>query len=234
MEDRTLVRIGAASAVLGAIITVIGNVMYPRVDDVDDVQELATEIAGSDVWIGTHFGLMIGVVLILGGLIALARTITGENGRALARLGLAAALVSTAVFAVLMAIDGPGVKQAADAWADAAASGIDQKSALNVVDVMTTSMAAVFSVWIVIGLGLTYVFFGLAVALSDVYYKWLGWAGALLGVIGAVIGLIQFYEGIDDTLTNVVFPIVATLVLVWVAAMGVLMYRDTLKSSAPA
>ena len=59
--------------------------------------------------------------------------------------------------------------------------------------------------------------YGLAVALSDVYPKWLGWA--------ALIGLGEAFSGHSTVLTNILFPMASILLTMWMLVMGVLMWR---------
>ena len=73
--------------------------------------------------------------------------------------------------------------------------------------------------------GLTFILYGLAVALADVYPKWLWWAGLVVGIAVALIGLVQAYNGPSDLVTTILFPITAILFTVWVLVVGVLMWR---------
>ena len=84
-----------------------------------------------------------------------------------------------------------------------------------------------FSMFIFLFFGVVFTLYGLAVALSSVYPKWLGWAALALGIAGVLIGLIQTYQGPTDVVTNVLFPIVATLLTLWGIIVGILMWRKT-------
>jgi hypothetical protein len=60
-----------------------------------DNQAAFTEYAHSDIWIAVHLGQYFGVLLLIGGLVALYLSIATKPGAgaALARLGLAAKLI---------------------------------------------------------------------------------------------------------------------------------------------
>ena len=94
MPDRTLLRIGSVSAVLGAILLMVANAIHPR-GDLEDAAATLKEIADSDIWVTDHLGIAVGALLVLGGLVAIYRSITTEPGAVWARLGFAGALVST-------------------------------------------------------------------------------------------------------------------------------------------
>ena len=80
--------------------------------------------------------------------------------------------------------------------------------------------------------GATFILYGLAVAMSDNFPKWLGWAAAVLGLISLVIGFYQSYDGLSVKVTNYAFASVATLLTVWVLVMAVLMGRKTMQTQA--
>lgn len=68
MPERTLLRIGSDSAVLGAILLMVANALHPR-GDVEGAVATLKEIADSDIWVTDHLGIAIGALLVLGGLV---------------------------------------------------------------------------------------------------------------------------------------------------------------------
>ncbi len=164
---------------------------------------------------------MVAILLLLGGLAALYRSFTEEWGAALARLGFASALVSAAMTVVFLGgTDGIAMKVVADAWASSQDPALFQAGF-----VLEQINFGLFSMFIFIFFGVTFILYGLAVALTDVYHKWLGWAALVLGIAAALIGLVQAYNGPSTLVTNVLFPIVSILLTVWVLVIGVLMWR---------
>ena len=220
MPERALLRIGSVSAIVGAVLLVIVNILHPRGTEWGDTRGHLQEIADSGVYLGDHIGLLVAVLLVVGGLVALYRSISSGTAAALARLGFAAALVSGGFVAVEMALDGTAIKVVADSWASSQDAALFQAAY-----VLEQVNIALFSFLIFIFFGVTFILYGLAVALADVYPKWLGWAAFALGVAAAVLGLVQTYEGPSDLLTNILFPVVSIFLTVWVFVIGVLMWR---------
>jgi hypothetical protein len=63
-------------------------------------------------------------------------------------------------------------------------------------------------------------FMGVGMALSSVYPKWVGWALIVLGVATvAAVGLAQLFTG-PGVISNVLFPILATLTLLLALVVG--------------
>jgi hypothetical protein len=90
----------------------------------------------------------------------------------------------------------------------------------------------VFSAWIILFFGATFIVYGLAVALSGNFPKWLGWVAAVLGLVSLVVGFYQAYDGLSVTITNYAFAGSATLLTVWVLVMAILMGRKTMQAEA--
>src|SRR5207244_7366594 len=97
MPERTLTRIGAAAAVLGAVLGLVVNVLHPRVNDPVNTKAFLRQVAGSTIWVGDHVGIIFAVLLVTGGLVAVYRSITSGTRAASARRGFAAAVVSAAL-----------------------------------------------------------------------------------------------------------------------------------------
>src|SRR2546426_7719237 len=105
MPERTLTRIGAAAAVLGAVLGLVVNVLHPRVNDPANTKAFLRQVAESTIWVGDHVGIIFAVLLVTGGLVAVYRSITSGPGAAWARLGFAAALVSAGLGFVTVAVE---------------------------------------------------------------------------------------------------------------------------------
>ena len=220
MPERTLLRIGAVSAIIGAVLGIVVNLLHPRGAEIGNTKAHLQEIADSGIFLGDHIGILVAFLLIVGGLVALYRSITSGRGAAFARLGFAVALASTALIGVTIATDGIAIKAVADTWASSQDPALFQAAY-----VLEQINLGIFSIVIFVFFGVTFILYGLAVALSDVYPKWLGWAALVVGIVAAVLGLIQAYEGPSTLVTNVLFPIASILLTVWVLVMGILMWR---------
>jgi len=70
MNDRSFLRLGAAAAVVGALLALAGNLLHPRFGDIADV-DLYRKIAGSDRWLTSDLLLIAALVLSTAGLVAI-------------------------------------------------------------------------------------------------------------------------------------------------------------------
>ena len=118
---RWLFRLGGAAAVVGSLAGMVGNLIHP-VTPLDDPPGVARVIADSDAWTPIHLMIVAGIMLMLGGLLALYWSIPG---------GLAG----------LVMLDGVAAKQLADEWARAPAE--EQSAVLRVVLAVTAGLGSV-------------------------------------------------------------------------------------------
>lgn len=89
-----------------------------------------------------------------------------------------------------------------------------------------TTWLAIFSVGIVVGSGVTFALFGLAVALDEGGPRWLGWIGFVAAVAALAVGLVQWSQGSSVLLTNQLFPLVAFVVLAWMLVASVVLWMS--------
>ena len=223
MRERSLYRIGAVSAIVGSILAGAVNLLHPRTPHIDRVEAFLPLVAGSAAWVGIHVGILFAVLLWTGALLAVWRSLGTEPGAAWAELGLAGALVSAAIGLVWMAADGIAMKVVADAWASAAAA--EKAVAFRDGFVLAKVNIAIFTVWDICFFGVTFILYGLAVATSGAYPKWLGWVAMLAGIGSALVGLNLAYQGPSHLVLNILFPIFSIILTVWVFVMGVLLWR---------
>ncbi len=152
--------------------------------------------AASDAWVVVHFAQFVGVIIALGGFVVLYRALEiGGEVPVLARCALGATVATAAVYAALQAVDGVTLKQNVNAWA--AASGAEKS--LRFADAETTrwtewGLQSYFRLL----LGLTLVLFGIAIARTGLVLKWIGWVGALGGVLYAAIGVAVHHTGFEQ------------------------------------
>jgi Domain of unknown function (DUF4386) len=225
MSERFLLRVGAVSAVLGAVLAIIGNVLHPRTpaSGLGDPEAFLRLVAGSPIWVTAHVGLILGSLFFLGGLVALAHSLSAEGDSGLARLGLAGALVGSAMNFIVLALDGIAMKDAAESWINA--SGAEKDAALRAGAILYYLDFALFDVWVMIFFGMTFILYGLAVSASNAYPRWLGWIAVVGGVGAALVGLVQAYIGTSQATFLILFPAFAALLSIWLLVMGVLLWR---------
>jgi hypothetical protein len=185
-------RIGGWAAIAGAILGLIGNLIHP-VTPMDDPEGVARVIAESEIWVPVHLAIVLGIVLMLGGLVAIYHSIRGGIAGALVRFGLFAAVAGVTIGLVLVILDGVAAPQLAEEWA--AARPDQQATALSLVHANETINFALASLVNLLFAGVTIILFGLAVALVDVYPRWPGWLMAAAGPGSIAAGVIQASTG---------------------------------------
>jgi len=220
--QRWIFRLGAVAAIVGSLAGMVGNLIHPATP-LDDPPGVARVIADSDAWTAIHLVIMVGILLMLGGLLALYRSIPGGLAGALARLGWAAALAGITVGLVLVILDGVAARQLAEEWSRAPAE--EQAAALRVVLANETTNFALAALFNIVFAGATFILYGLAVALSDVYPRWLGWIAVAAGLGSVGAGLIQAVTGESTVASQVLTIIGPTVITLWLAVMGILLAR---------
>jgi hypothetical protein len=177
-------------------------------------------MGGSEIYVGVHVGLAVAILLFVGGLTALYRSIPGEPGAAWARLGFVGIVVGAAMGMASVGVD-IATEGAADAWA--AAPETERLAAFRVAAALLGGYFAMFSLWVLVSFGVTFILYGLAVGLSTVYPRWLGWAAVVGGVAGVLVGLDLLYRGPTVVTLNILFTAVALFETLWALVIGVLM-----------
>jgi hypothetical protein len=218
-----ILRLGAVAGIAGAFLGMVGNLAHPTTPAAsEDPDGLARTVAESGSWVPDHLVILLGLVLMLGGLVAISRSISGGLPGALARLGYVAAVGGVTVGLVLLAIDGVAAKHLAEEWAAAPGEKAAALQALLAEEAINFALGTLFYILFA---GVTFVLLGLAVAWSGIYPRWLGWTVVVAGAGSVVVGLVQAQVGESNAATRIpgiVFPTVITL---WLAWMGVLLLR---------
>jgi len=163
----------------------------------DNFPVIFAKYADSDSWVAVHFAQFAGVLLVLGGFLALNRLLRSRGEASLlVACALASTIATVAVWAALQAIDGVALKQSVDAWASA--SGAEK--AIRFADASTVRWAEWgLNSYFRLLLGLTVVLSGLALARTGVAARWLGWAGAVGGVLYMASGVAVGYAGFESS-----------------------------------
>lgn len=217
-----ILRIGGVAGLVGSVLAMVGNLLHP-VTPTGDPEGVGRTIAGSEIWTPVHLVIVLGLILMLGGLVAITQTIRNRLPGALARLGQFAAVAGITVGVVLVTIDGVAAKHIADAWAVAPAA--EEAAALRILIAEETINFALAALFNILFAGVTFILIGLAVAWSGAYPRWWGWVVVVAGVGSVPIGLVQAYAGESTTLTRVATIVFPTIITLWVAVMGVVLIR---------
>jgi uncharacterized protein DUF4386 len=216
-------RIGSAAGIVGALLGMVGNLIHPATPT-DDPEGVARTIADSELWVADHLAIVLGLILMLGGLVAIAHSIQGGLPGALARLGSGAAVAGSTVGLILVTLDGLAAKQIAEAWTTAPPE--EQAAALRLVLAEETINFALAALFNILFAGVTFILYGLAVAWSRVYPRWLGWVVVVAGLGSVVAGLVQAYAGESTTVTRVLTIIFPTVITLWLVQICVLLFRQ--------
>lgn len=208
--------------VAGAVVGAIGNALHPHVA-VSMAEKLQT-IAANGAWVVTHLTILVAILLVIGGLVGLARMLDDGPGGPLARVGMAAALVGGAVASVSTSIDGFAMKPLALTWAAAPAS-----EAATVRLLADTVLAVGFGIWsmgMLVLFGMAFACFGAASVVSGRFPAWLGWLAIASGVGSAVAAVLQIAITGEVQAAESLFFASSMLVTLWAFAMGVVVWRD--------
>ena len=201
----------------GLVLNAVATLIHPAGDE-DDHEAIFRQYADSGAWVAVHLAQFVGVLLALGGLLALYRAMrAGGHAALLADLAAVLTGATAATWAVLQGLDGVGLKQAVEAW-DRASGAEESIRFANAETVRWLEWG--FQSYFRVLLGLTLVLFGAAILASRVVAGWLGWAAICAGVCALVIGIDVGYNGLASGLQDALS--IAFLVVVLVFACGIL------------
>jgi hypothetical protein len=97
-EEGHTFRIGAVAGIVGSLLAMVGNLLHPA-PPIGDPEGVAQTIAQSEIWVPVHLVIVVGLILMLGTLVALSRSIEGGVVGAL-RVVLAEEAINFAVAAL--------------------------------------------------------------------------------------------------------------------------------------
>jgi hypothetical protein len=217
--QRTVTRLSAACAIMGALLGLIVNVLHG--DLPDDPEAALARVASSTEWGLLHLGIMASALLILIGLWGLTQLASDPLAGAFARLSLVVAVPGAAVMLVGIAIDGFATKGLADVWATAQPT--DRATVFPVALAVEEVQNALFHTWAALFIGLPFVLLGVSGALTGGGFpRWLG-VFAMIGGGGALfVGVAGF---LNVPVPGLLFNVFALMVTLWVLLAGVLVWR---------
>lgn len=218
MLDRTVTRLGAVAAMVGAVIAIVFNLLHPLGEEYTAAEEV--RLTGEGIWAFDHYMLGWAVGLALLAFIVIGRSFTGEPSASWGRVALIFAIGSVAILFVTLAIDGFALKEAAEVSGSEVAEGVAYVTG----GLFLASIGSFF--------GVTPLAYGAAVLTGDDYPGWLGWVSILAGVLGLITGTIVFFAGQSGLTVKVLFPASSVLFTLWIGVMGYLLWRKA--GAAPA
>ena len=205
----------AGLMVTGAALNAVATwtLLPPR--DGADHEAIFTRYADSGAWVAAHLVQFAGILLGLAGLFVLARALRPEAPH-LAALAGAGAVATAATLAVVQAVDGVALKQAVDAWVDAAPA--EEVTRFGNAETVLWTGWGVQSFFYAV-LGLTLVLLGVAVAVSRRFGSWIGSVAVAAGSLSLAIGIDVAYRGSETEFYELSSVGYQLLVLVFVVGI---------------
>jgi hypothetical protein len=221
MTQKTLCKLGAAGAILGAVITQASGIMHPvETSDLFNASLHVPEVAANNTWVYVYFGFTVGFILLFTGLIAIAESIKDEPAASWAKIALGLAGASTALSLIFFVLDGFSMKVIAVALV---AAGNDP-AALAASAAVDRIGRAYHGMWTFFTWGLTPLVYGITVFKSNAYPKWIGFLPMLGGTVALVTGAIIL---INDFTLGLLPPFYISILLfnVFMIIMGVMLWK---------
>ncbi|MFL6046213.1 MAG: hypothetical protein ACJ72M_13970 [Propionibacteriaceae bacterium] len=196
--ERDSVRLAAVLLLAGVVVTAIAGFLHPEGADANDHQSIFAIYAASQSWTVVHLGQFIGMVIISYGLVALffALDVRSGVGVWLNRFALLSAGAALALYGVLQAVDGVGLKQAVNAWASA--DNADKAARFAAAETVRWLEWAVRSYQSFV-FGLALILFGAVIAVTGRVSRPIGYLMALCGLCYLAQGWIIGSSGFSST-----------------------------------
>jgi hypothetical protein len=224
LPDRDHLRLGTAALLAGLVSQIPLGALHPHREYPNDSVAAFHEYAHSDAWVLVHLGQFLGLLTVTVGLLVIAGSLVRQRG-IVGLLGLTAgvaAVVSAAVFAVQMAVDGVALKAAVDGW-EAATGMTDRAAAYRVADSVRSvekGLSALFN----LTNGLTLLTLGVGLGIGRSAGRRLGLLAAAAGAGLLSVGVITAQTGFSRLASSVALPATGAL-LVFAVGMVVASWR---------
>ena len=221
--ERDSLRLGAGLLLAGVLVTAIAGFLHPEGADANDHLTIFAIYAASQSWTAVHLGQFIGMVIITFGLVALffALDVRSGVGLWLNRFALLLAGAAMALYGVLQAVDGVGLKQAVNALASAANS--DKAVRFAAAETVRWLEWAVRSYHSFV-FGLALILFGAVIAVTGRVSRPIGYLMALSGLCYLAQGWIIGSSGFSSA-NQIPTLLGIALILVWTVWILVAAFR---------
>ncbi len=221
-SDRNLLKLGALGGIVGGVANIIGTFLHPATLPSDTGEARLTVIGQSPIWVPAHLLILIGTLASVALFVALTQSLRNTKEAGLTKLALAFGLVGSAVSCVLMSIDGFGMKVLASSWLNAPIS--EKIIAFRVASAFEQVELFLFSIFLIIYFGITFLIYGWVVNKSKIYPNYLGKAAVLAGSILILTGFYQLIFGLS-VITIAIFTLCWTIQGVFLLLVGINMWR---------
>ena len=221
-----LQKIAGLGLVVGGILTLVSNAIFPRADDPSVVVQVLESYADNETLSKlSYLGITMGVIAIMIGTVGLYRNISTGGAAVWARLGFYGVIVGTTLFAISSAV-GLAVVERSVEWA-AAGSAMDT-SAFSATDALADASLSMFDMTFLV-YWLALIFLAIGMVLSSAYPKWLGWALLVASTAVVVIAIPRFFTE-PTQVTEYVFAVPAGLTSVWALVTGIWITRREIQA----
>jgi hypothetical protein len=220
MDTPIVLRIGAACAIVGAVVSVAAGTGFGNRTTTWETARLLSYLAARPAWYWplVHLGFITGAVLWVIAFRIIADTLPDGLSRSLGRLATVTIIFGAAIHIIDSSIDGVGLSAIARSWA--AAPAADQPVILRTAAAVVDMVEGVWASVIALFHGLPFALIGAAALISRRYPAWLGWVGIAGGIGSLVLGVLMFLG------TQVMLYIAGAIVVsVWMVAMGFLLWQ---------
>jgi hypothetical protein len=222
--QENLFRIGGISAMIGVLLAVIFAMLGPMNLDSNDMDSVLRTFAANKNKLQFHgLGVTLGALMLLGGFVALYRSLSDGPPAAWARLGLASAIVNTVIHVIGPMMGGSVMPAVAESYVNA--SPENASAALQAGTGFFIYYEALLSPTL-LTLSITVLLFAIAIIKSNRYSQWLGWFAIVSGIYCAAGGVAFLFAGpmrVEDIM-NVAIP-GFMLSMVWIFISGIYLYK---------
>jgi hypothetical protein len=223
-HEYALYRIGGLSAMTGALITIVAIMLGPLGLDSHNIISVIEYFAANASRLQVHgLAVSIGKLLLLAGFVALYQSLrTGVSG-SWARIGIAAAIVTTLINIIGPMVGGSVLPAVSQMFVQASAE--ESAAALYAAQSIYLFYEALLGPTL-ISLAAAILPFSIAVIKSENYSGWLGWIAVIVGLWLVVGGVAFFLVGPIDapSIMNYFIP-AFMLTIIWLFIIGVYLMR---------
>ena len=217
-----LQRITGIAFVVGAIATLVGNILFPHAADPADVTNRIAEVGGDETrTLIASLTIIAGLWALLLGVAGIYRSVTSARAAPWARLGFYMVLVGTTIATVSFgAILGSLDSDASWVTAGSVVGTTDYAIAASLLELGNEMFnLTIMSLW------LGFLVVGVAMVLSGAYPKWLGWVLVVIATVVMAIGIPRFFTDLTES-GELIFAIPAGLTSIWAVVMGIWVVRN--------
>jgi hypothetical protein len=216
---RNTLRVGAALAVIGVVVTVVASRLHGGTDPAD-LQTVLPQYAANPNWKAVHLGQFVGFLSFICSLIILLRHLKEHSNSVFALLGMVTATVSAATLAANHAVDGVAIRYVAENWMNAPPEG--KVAAMNLAQTVRhveQGLSALFE----FNLGIALLLCSAAILSSRAFPKWLGAAALPVGAVYLLAGIRLYYFGFSQ---HVLSFWSSVLLLIWSFAAAYVLWQE--------